>query len=158
MTQHPGDYVRLTRLIKAPRQKVYDAWLDPDVRRQWWCATDEMTCGVCDLDPTPGGDYRINMCKDGKEWVTVGRFVELDPPRKLVFTWSWEGMDFGKDSRVTVELFETDFDGRPATELVLMHEQLKTPHERSEHTSGWLGCLKSLSKMFADAAEPAAKG
>ena len=152
MAHQPGDYVRLTRLIRAPREAVYDAWLDPKIRRQWWCAAEDMTCGVCDIDASEGGAYRINMTKGGDEWVTVGEFVELDRPNKLVFTWSWEGMDFGKDSRVTVELFETQFDGKPATELVLLHEQLGTPHERSEHTSGWLGCLKSLSKHFHEAA------
>ena len=143
-----GDFVRLTRLIPADRERVFQAWVDPEIRRQWWCAAEGMACGVCEMDTSPGGKYRINMTKDGQEMVTVGEFVELDPPRKLVFTWSWEGMDFGKDSRVTVELFETEFDGEPATELVLLHERLGTPHERSEHTSGWMGCLKTLSGHF----------
>ena len=150
MSANPSDTVRLTKLLRVPRQRVYDAWLDPEIRRQWWCAAPEMSCSVCDIDATVDGRYRINMeGPDGKEWVTIGKFVELDPPSKLSFTWTWEHDEtFGGDSLVTVELFETEFEGNPATELVLTHEKLTTPHMRSEHTSGWFGCLKSLGTYF----------
>ena len=155
MTQAVGDYVRLTRLIRAPRQTVYDAWLDPEVRKQWWCAAPEMTPGVCEIDPSVGGRYRVGMiAPDGKEHIVVGEFVELQPPNKLSFTWTWEtNPDFGGKSRVTVELFEATFKDEPATELLLTHERLSAQLERSDHTTGWLGCLKSLGKLFADQAE-----
>lgn len=156
MSDNPSNTVRLTKLIKAPRQRVYDAWLDPEVRRQWWCAAPEIACSVCDVDARVGGDYRVNMCgPDGKEWFTNGRFVCLDPPGKLTFTWNWEhDPGFGGGSTVTVELFETTFNNQPATELVLTHEKLGSPHERSEHTVGWMGALNSLATHFAPGSPP----
>tara|TARA_R110002111_G_scaffold171864_2_gene237452 strand:+ start:861 stop:1346 length:486 start_codon:yes stop_codon:yes gene_type:complete len=155
MSQAVGDFVRLTRLIRAPRKIVYNAWLDPAVRNQWWCASPEMKPGVCEIDPTVGGRYRVGMVgPDNSEYVVTGEFTELDPPNKLVFTWTWDhDPEFGGNSRVTIELFDATFKDEPATELLLTHERLTKPLERSDHTTGWLGCLKNLGKHFADLAE-----
>ncbi len=150
MSANPSDAVRLTKLLRVPRERVYHAWLDPAVRRQWWGASPEMKCTSCEIDAQVDGAYRVNMIgPDGQEHVTVGRFVELDPPAKLAFTWTWEqDPTFGGDSLVTIELFETEFEGEAATELVLTHERLTNAHQRSEHTSGWMGCLRSLASYF----------
>lgn len=154
MSDPVGSYVRLTRVIRAPRQTVFDAWLNPDVRHQWWRAEPGMSGGVCDIDASVGGQYRIGMRKGDQEFVTVGQFVELNPPSRLVFTWNWEHQpDFGGNSQVTIDLFETEIDGKSATELVLTHEKLNAPLERSEHTTGWLGCLKSLGGYFVKQSE-----
>jgi uncharacterized protein YndB with AHSA1/START domain len=155
MTKAVGDYVRMTRLIRAPRQKVYNAWLDPKIRTQWWCAAPEMKPGVCEIDASVGGRYRVGMvAPDGKEHIVVGEFIELNPPNKLAFTWTWEtNPSFGSNSQVTVEFFDATFKDEPATELLLTHERLTKPLERSDHTTGWLGCLKSLGKFYADRAE-----
>ena len=155
MTDAVGEFVRITRLIRAPRQTVYDAWLDPKVRTQWWCASPEMKPGVCTIDPTVGGKYRLGMiAPDGKEHIVTGEFTELHPPHKLAFTWTWEtNPDFGTNSLVTIQLFEATFKDETATELLLTHERLTKPLERSDHTTGWLGCLKSLGKFYADKAE-----
>jgi uncharacterized protein YndB with AHSA1/START domain len=131
---------------------VYDAWIDPEIRKLWWRATPEMTCEHCQIDAKVGGSYRIGMQEADGEHTACGEFIELAPPNKMVFTWSWEGMDFGKDSIVTIELFDAKFEYQPATELVLTHEKLDSAHARSEHNAGWMGCIKQLSKMYADAA------
>lgn len=152
MNDPVSPHVRLTRLIRAPREKVYNAWIDPKVRQQWWCAYEGMTCGVCEIDATAGGKYRTGMTDpQGNGYVSCGEFVELSPYDRIVFTWSWEhAPDFGANSRVTVTFHDAEFEGRPATELVLLHEKLGSAHERSAHTTGWLGALKSLGKLFAD--------
>lgn len=159
MTKAVGDYVRLTRLIRAPREEVYNAWLDPKVRKQWWCASPEMKPGVCEIVAEVGGRYRVGMVgPDGNEYVMAGEFTELDPPNKLAFTLTWDhDPNFGGNSLVTIELFEASFKDEPATELLLTHERLTKPLERSDHTTGWLGCLKSLGKLFADRAEAGKK-
>lgn len=144
------NHVRLTKLIRAPRERVFDAWLDPNLRKQWWCAAPDMECPSAEIDATVGGGYRVAMRKGDEQWVTFGEFIEIDRPNKLVFTWNWEhDPAFGADSRVTLTLHETTFDSKPATELVLLHEKLVSPHERSEHTVGWIGCLRSLGTALA---------
>jgi len=150
-------YVRVTRLIRAPREKVYNAWLDPEVRKLWWGASPEMTCGECNIDPQVGSQFRIAMVQGEHEHVAFGEFVELKPFDRIVSTWSWEGTEMGKDTRLTLDLFDAEFEGRPATELQLLHEKLNDPLERSDHTTGWLGCLKNLGKMFADLDVPSSR-
>lgn len=154
MSANPSDAVRLTKLIRVPREKVYQAFIDPDLVRQWWRCEPDWSCPSCDMSATVGGKYRTSMANpEGKPFTTFGEFLELDPPRKLSFTWSWEhDPDFGNDSIVTVELFETKFEDQPATELVLTHEKLGTPQERSEHTVGWMGALTSLTRFFHEPA------
>jgi uncharacterized protein YndB with AHSA1/START domain len=39
------------------------------------------------FDPRPGGIYRLEM---NEGWIALGEFVEVDPPRRVVFTWGWE--------------------------------------------------------------------
>ena len=154
MLHNAPTYIRLTKLIKAPREKVYGAWLDPQIRKQWWCATPQYCSNRCEIDPTVGGRYRINMEKDGEEYVTVGQFIELDRPNKLAFTWSWEKpIDGVQDTKVTVELYDTQVDGYPATELVLTHEKLNAPINRQEHNDGWTGCLQALAEYFKQQAD-----
>ena len=150
MTEQAPAFIRLTKLIKASRQAVYEAWIDPQSRRKWWCASPEHSCSTCDINATVGGTYRINMEKDGEEYVTVGKFTELDPPRKLAFTWTWEKPSDGvRDTLVTIELFEAvSEDGQPATELILTHDRLPHAKSRDLHTGGWTGCLQSLAKNF----------
>ncbi|MEM7627069.1 MAG: SRPBCC domain-containing protein [Planctomycetota bacterium] len=150
MSANPSDTVRLTRLIRAPREKVYQAFVDPEVIRRWWRCEPDWSCPSCAIDATTGGAYRTSMADpQGKPFTVFGEFLELDPPNRLRFSWNWEhAPEFGAQSVVTVEFYETVFDDQPATELVLTHERLNTPHERSEHTIGWMGGLGSLAAYF----------
>ncbi len=158
MTQAAAtESLRLTRLIPAPRQRVFDAWVDPAQRMKWWAAGPGMFCDLCEIDARPGGSYRINMKKpadaDGpaKEWVCVGEMVEFDRPSRLAFTWSWEHEDedtpgsAARDTLVTIEL--RDAGGQ--TELVLTHERFATRPIRDDHESGWNGCLDHLAQYLA---------
>ncbi len=144
----PTDSVRVHKLIRAPIAKVYDAWMQPELRKQWWAGDPSMTCTMCEIDVQVGGSYRINMVKGDDEYVAVGEILELDPPRKMVFSWTWEGSPLGENSVVTVDLIECEFEGNPATEVVLTHDRLDSPMARSEHNSGWAGCMRSLGFYF----------
>ena len=155
MTNAIGDFVRVSRLIRAPKQQVYDAWLDPEVRKLWWGASPEMTCSVCEINAEVGGTYRVGMVEpNGREHVAVGQFLELDSPNKMRCTLTWEGEKlFAGETILTLEFFDAEFKGEPATEVLLVHEKLAQPLERSDHTTGWLGCLKNLGAYYAGLAK-----
>ena len=88
--------VVITKHVSAPRAQVFDAWIKPELRRQWWRATPQMTCTHCEIDARQGGQYRIGMLKPadtgpdpqdgGGEYIVAGEFELIDPPNKLVFT------------------------------------------------------------------------
>src|SRR5438552_2469046 len=94
----------LTQLIEGPVEAVYRAWTDPRVLAQWWGPGG---FGSADMDVRPGGAYRIRMRSyDGDQMLTVtGTYREVEPPRRLVFTWRWEdGVPDAFESLVTIEL------------------------------------------------------
>jgi uncharacterized protein YndB with AHSA1/START domain len=93
-----------------------------------------------ELDLRVGGKYRIHMrAPDGAEHHAVGVYREIDPPNKLVFTWSWEGGDMN-DTLVTVEFL----DRGATTELVLTHELFPNDEARKQHAAGWNAALDKL--------------
>ncbi len=146
--------LELTRVIRAPREQVFDAWVVPEVRRQWWGAAPGMFCDLADIDAREGGRYRINMKgdKDGTlhEYVCIGEFVTFERPTKLVFTWSWENYDEAEpgsaavETQVTIEFHEVP----EGTELRLTHERFANDMLRDEHLKGWTGCLDSLCRTL----------
>jgi uncharacterized protein YndB with AHSA1/START domain len=84
-TPAPRELV-LTRLIDAPRERVFQAWTDPRHLAQWWGPL-HFTNAVCEVDPRPGGAIRIDMRgPDGVIYPMKGVFREVVAPERLVFT------------------------------------------------------------------------
>ena len=97
---------------------------------------------IADIDLRVGGTYNVHMMTpDGKDHAVVGTYREIDPPNRLVYTWSWESRPI--DSVVTIEFL----DRGDATEVVLRHE-LPSPDERDKHRQGWIGCLDKLEVLY----------
>jgi len=117
--------VVVERHVKARPETVFSFFTDPDRWLSWQ--------GVAaSLDPRPGGEFRMNVRGDG---FAAGRFVELDPPKRLVFTWGWE--DPGSavppgSSTVEVEVIETD----GGCLVRLTHRGLPA-ETRDVHAVGW---------------------
>jgi uncharacterized protein YndB with AHSA1/START domain len=81
----------LTRIIRAPRSRVFDAWTDPTQVAAWW-GPQGYGNPVCKMDVWPGGRYRIVMrSPDGVDFPVWGTFHEVVEPERLVFTDTWEG-------------------------------------------------------------------
>src|SRR5206468_4037636 len=131
--------LELRRLIKAPRDQVYAAWSDPAQLRQWFGPDTVQTDGLI-ADVRVGGqfEWRVTNC-DGEKMIVRGEYREVEPGRKIVFTWQWDDDENWEDraSVVTVEL--SDADG--GTEVRLRHEQLPNEQSRDNHNQGWNNVL-----------------
>jgi uncharacterized protein YndB with AHSA1/START domain len=76
----------ITRVLDAPRARVFHAWTDPAQMAKWW-GPHSVTNPVCDMDVRPGGTYRIVMRgPDGTEYPVKGTFREIKPPAQLIMT------------------------------------------------------------------------
>ena len=76
----------ITRVFDAPRERVFDAWIDPGQLAQWW-GPKGFTNPVCEVDARPGGAIRIDMrAPDGTVYPMTGAFREIARPERLVFT------------------------------------------------------------------------
>lgn len=131
------DVLEVSVLIAAEPATVFPYFVDP-ARYVQWMGRD------AELEPVPGGTYRVRM-RDGVE--VGGRFVEVDPPRRLVFTWGWAGdtaLPPGS-SRVVVTL-EPEAGG---TRVVLRHHDLPDEQQRQHHGDGWRAYLGRLARRLA---------
>ncbi len=81
-----GVPVTITRLLNAPRDRVFAAWTDPAQVAQWW-SPHGFTIPVCELDVRPGGALHMEMrAPDGALYPNDGIYHEIVPPERLVFT------------------------------------------------------------------------
>jgi len=139
--------LEIKRLIKAPRERVYAAWTDPAQMKQWFGPENVQTRDLI-ADARVGGTFRWDLTNpEGEEMTMRGEYRELQPGKKIVFTWQWADDEDWENhvSIVTVEL--ADADG--GTELRLTHEQLPNEESRDGHTRGWESALDKLERLFS---------
>ena len=139
--------LEIRRVIKAPRDRVYAAWTGPEQLKQWFGPENVQTRDLI-ADARVGGEFRWDLVNsEGEEMSMRGEFRELQPGKKIVFTWQWEDDEDWENhvSIVTVEL--DDADG--GTELRLTHEKLPNVESRDGHTRGWNSALDKLEKFFS---------
>ena len=136
--------LNLSRIIRAPREKVFAAWTQPALLRQWW-GPGPVSCPQAEVDLREGGAYRLaNLQPDGSiVWIS-GEFQRIRPPEELVYTWSLSEMP-GEPTLVRVE-FRAHAEG---TELVLTHERFAIEAVRDMHLQGWGGCIDKLERLLA---------
>jgi uncharacterized protein YndB with AHSA1/START domain len=147
MAQTENLALEIKRLIKAPRDRVYAAWTDPVQMKQWFGPENVQTRDLIAVARV-GGEFRWDLTNpEGEKMTMRGEYRELEPGKKVVFTWHWEDDEDWKNhiSIVTVEL--SDRDG--GTELRLIHEQLPNEGSRDGHTRGWNSALDKLQKFFS---------
>jgi len=141
----------IERAFSAPRDAVFRAWVDPEVLRRWWGAGPDWTSPAVDIDLRPGGRYRLSMQDPSGSVRTVGgKYVEVDPPRRLVYTWAWETHGAADDALtlVTVEFHEA---APGQTTVVLTHTGFGDGERRDLHRDGWELCLANLGTRVLDA-------
>ena len=155
----PRQAVTVNKLVRADRARVFAAWTQAEQIKQWWCPGPSVTCGEVVVELRVGGTFRVAMQSERGPMTGSGRFLEIVPGERLVFSWSWlEAPDFGADSEVTVQLYDADNpydDDVPGTEIVLTHARLATAAERNDHLRGWTTILVALG-YFVRGAEPPA--
>ena len=137
----------ITRTIRAPREKVFRAWTDPDELVKWWGPEGCSSPGA-EIDLRPGGRYRIAMTTPEKKGIySLGEYREVVPPERLVFTWIWEGPPemAGVETLITLYFREKE----EATEIHLTHERFPTEKDRENHEWGWNSSLDCLEKFFS---------
>ncbi|WP_236646401.1 SRPBCC family protein [Gemmatirosa kalamazoonensis] len=134
--------------MRAPRQRVFDAWTQP-AQLKAWHAPGPLTVSLAEIDLRPGGAYRIHMrAPDGTEHRVTGVYREVDPPSRVVYTWGWEGDHVVKDSVVTVEFHDRGDTTGDATEVVLTHAGIFDDTERANHAKGWTAILDKFEALY----------
>ncbi len=141
----------ITRRFTAPREAVFRAWTRPEELAQWFGPKDTTARNVR-TDPQPGGRYSLEMHEiDGIHRLS-GIYREVEPPKRLVFTWAWDhGEIAGVEMLVAIDFVETEDGG---TLLTLTHERLPSQNARDLHEKGWIGTLDCLEDYIAPQDQP----
>src|SRR4051794_2960908 len=113
-----GETLVVRRVIPAPRERVFAAWLDP-ARLSKWMRPGGVTGATVEVDPKVGGKFRIVMIEGPKHFEHTGEYLVIEPPERLEFTWISDATDH-RPTVVTIEFLEREAE----TELVLTHRRL----------------------------------
>ena len=141
-----GITLRLRRKFPKPPAKVFQAWTQPQALKRWWCPPGWQPAEIT-VDLRAGGSYRIGMCRvsDRKLVSIEGRFLEVTPPHKLIYTWRWLGaLDQMPETRVTVDFLAVD----EGTEVVLTHDNFPDVPSWQQHRSGWIAACDRMEKVL----------
>jgi uncharacterized protein YndB with AHSA1/START domain len=131
------DVVEVSLHVAAQPETVFSYFTDPARYVRWMGE-------AATLEPAPGGVYRVSM-RDGVQ--AAGKFLEVEPPHRLVFTWGWtHDLAVAPGStRVVVTFHEED----GGTRVVLRHYDLPTDEQRDHHRAGWNLYLQRLGVSVA---------
>ncbi|MFI5697294.1 SRPBCC domain-containing protein [Kribbella sp. NPDC051586] len=130
--------IRIERVLPATIGRVYDAWTRADLLVQWYCPNPTWELKV-DADVRVGGDWMVEMGPH----VVRGTYLEVEPPRRLVFSWKWDGTE-DEPTRVEVDLAEVA-DG---TRMVLSHTGFADAEDAANHQQGWEPELVRLTDLL----------
>jgi uncharacterized protein YndB with AHSA1/START domain len=130
--------LNIPRSYDAPAEKVFDAWVNPISVKSWLADGKDIV-----IDPREGGLFYLEMPWKERIYPHYGRYIKIESPRVLEFTWVSEGTQ-GKESVVKIEL--TSHGAK--TELTLTHDGLPTEDEVKGHRGGWTQFLDSLAERL----------
>ena len=141
-----GHTLEMERTFAAPARRVFDAFTSEEVMRRWWHASRDWETPEASVDLRVGGRVRVVMRDpdSGDRYGGQGEYVEIDPPRRLAFTWTWD------DDRAQVQqLIEIEFREREGvTTMRFTHRDLWDEEAVRSHEQGWSTAFDNLARAL----------
>ncbi len=138
--------LEIERVLPAAPSVVFTAFSDPNELAKWW-GPQGFTIPRLEFDPRVGGTYRIEMQPpEGDAFHLIGEFRDVDPPRRLVYTFIWEDPD-PDDLENRVRLSFHDLGG--STEVTLLQAPFNTEARRDLHRDGWTDSFDKLEQLMS---------
>lgn len=136
--------IRLHRVLRAPPERVYRAFLDPDAKAKW-LPPNGYTGKVHHIDVRVGGSYRMSFTNftTGQSHAFGGEYVELTPHQRIRYTDRFDDPNLPGAMHVTVELKEVSC----GTELAITQEGVPDVIPAEACYLGWQESLVLLAKL-----------
>jgi uncharacterized protein YndB with AHSA1/START domain len=135
--------LKIERVIAAPPERVFNAWLDPVTLAKFMHPAPDMVAPEISNDPREGGRFDILMRHGKAEIPHHGRYTAINPHSRIAFTWVSPYSPEG--SEVTLVL-RPDGGG---THITLTHVKFFGEEERDNHEGGWGRILDVLGETLA---------
>jgi uncharacterized protein YndB with AHSA1/START domain len=129
--------------FSAAPERVFDAWLDPRLIQQWFGPGLGETQPVA-VDPRVGGAFRIVQVRDGEPVGHTGKYLTLERPRELAFTWAVDGVEDYSEVRVRIE---PAADGSSVRLVHRVDAEWKDYGDRIHHA--WLSMMKEMDAILS---------
>ncbi|GAB4005917.1 SRPBCC family protein [Glycomyces albus] len=150
---NPDLDLNLERVIRAPREAVWNAWTDPDRFAQWWLPA-PMRCRVDRLEVRPGGAMVTRMSEDGVEFVPHmdASFLVVDERERIVFTNAIDGAwrpAAPEPVAMTAEITLADHADGTEYRVVVRHGDpaARRKHEELGFFDGWGAVIAQLAEV-----------
>lgn len=138
--------LHLVRTIPATPERVFEAWSNGKLMERWKHPDPSASVEV-DVDLRVGGRYSICLEVEDGHVTAWGTYRQVDPPCRLVYTWSWrEPHPMRGETLVTVEFARAE----GGTEIRLSHDGFPTVDDREGHEVGWNICLERLVDLVSE--------
>lgn len=129
-------------------QRVWQAWTEPQALIAWFGPGAPHSVTTAELDLRVGGRYHIVFhTPDGENHDVSGVYQEVDPPRRLVFSWAWKSTP-ERVSRVSVSIAAAPGGG---TDLEFVHDRFFDQRARDNHEGGWMPTFAKLEQYLSAA-------
>ena len=133
----------ITRIFNAPAHLVFEAWTKPELMRRWWVPKSSgLKLLSCEMDVRTGGTYRFVFehpaAPDGMAF--FGRYLEVSPHSRLVWTNDEGGEDAGQVSTMTLE-------DRGATTRMILHELFPSKEACDAGAGAYDGMPESFGQL-----------
>jgi uncharacterized protein YndB with AHSA1/START domain len=148
---HPELDLTISRIIRAPRSAVWNAWTNPASFEQWWVPAPEV-CRVRDMELHPGGSFRTEISQDGIEFGPhiTGSFLAVDEPERIIFTDALvAGWRPSETPFVTAIIAMKDHpDGTEYTATAMHRNRAdRDQHEQLGFHDGWGTVIRQLAEL-----------
>lgn len=145
--QDSNNPAQVTRIFSAPPELVFDAWLAPEHIVRWMFARIDSSASRIELEARVGGEFLFEEQRGQVRVAYIGRYLEIDRARRLVFTWATRGEH--REDRVTVE-----FRASPrGCEVTLSHELIADSQDYEDPTRptrAWAKMLEALDRNVSE--------
>ncbi len=136
--------LNISKIINAPIEKVFDAWLNPKMLSQFMMPMPGMPEPEVENNVQEGGSFTITMHAGDDKLPHTGKYLEINRPDKLVFTWiSHCSID---NSIVTLNFTKIS---KYKTNIRLSHVKFIDEKTRSDHESGWGNILATMNDVMS---------
>jgi uncharacterized protein YndB with AHSA1/START domain len=136
--------ITITRTVGASPERVFAAWTDVAQLAAWWWP--QLAGTTYDVDARPGGSFRISSPAIGA--TVSGVYSEVDPPRRLVFSWNWE--DDGEPEEVVEDTVVVTFEPEAQSTVVTVAHTSVAHLPEGGAEQGWNDVLDRLVRMCAE--------
>jgi uncharacterized protein YndB with AHSA1/START domain len=135
--------LNVNKIINAPIEKVFDAWLNPIMLSKFMTPMPGMPESDVEIDAREGGSFTIIMHSGDDNLPHTGKYLKINRPHELVFT--WESHRSVEDSKVTLKFTRID-DNK--TNISLTQVKFIDDEARSDHKAGWGNILDKLNDVM----------